>query len=360
MAAEADRVGIVGADEINLASGRDLVFHAQRPVGGIDQQAAKWLVLEIAGMAHGRGENARGLARPARIGLDPGDGDRFHSRLRRVIGTHAGEHLSHDERLAIAAQLPDRIDIRRPPDVLDAPEDRVVFHSPGDKAAGAFALVAAVVRDPGFAEHLATESAVPLLAAETVPGVGFVFSEVERVRCRADADDRLAGVYVFDDILHLVVGQVAKAGENHHQVGGPKRLEAGDVVIDLGIDGSVFGIDGEENRALEAVVHGEDLGQRRHGFLGAILLVARNEDDVLAFAGTVVAVIDDPRLVGCGRADCEADKNQACQGRLRKRPSHGAHFALLASGDLRPCGATDRIALRARSSYLGPRADGCQ
>ena len=57
-----------------------------------------------------------------------------------------------------------------------------------------------------------------------------------------------------------------------------------------------LGVDGEQDGAFEAVMLGEDLGELRQRFLGAIFLVAADEDDVLALAGAVEAIVDDPRI----------------------------------------------------------------
>src|SRR5262245_13896335 len=97
----------------------------------------------------------------------------------------------------------------------------MVFLSLGEDAAGALGGMLTVMADPGFAENLTAEA----LGVGFVVGVVGVFRvglagfDVESVGGGADADDRLAGLQIGDDVLHLIVGQVAKAGENHHQVG---------------------------------------------------------------------------------------------------------------------------------------------
>src|SRR6478672_7301632 len=158
--------------------------------------------------------------------------------------------------------------------------------------------------DPGFAEDLAAETLLVVLAAVVVGvfGVGLAGWNAEGVCCGADADDRLAGFEVTDDVLHLLVGQVAKASEDHHQVGRVERFEARNVA-DVGINltdlcsAKAWGLaaggrklaaifDGEQNGAFEAVMPGQDLGELRQGFFGAVLFVATDEDDVLAAAGS--------------------------------------------------------------------------
>ena len=56
-------------------------------------------------------------------------------------------------------------------------------------------------------------------------------ADVERVRRRADADNRPARLDVIHDVLHLLIGQIAKPREDDHQVGGRKCFETRDVVF---------------------------------------------------------------------------------------------------------------------------------
>ena len=65
--------------------------------------------------------------------------------------------------------------------------------------------------------------------------------DVEGVRRRAHADDRLARLDVVDDVLHLLVGQVAEAREDDHQVGRLERLQARDVADVSGLIVPSFG-----------------------------------------------------------------------------------------------------------------------
>ena len=115
---------------------------------------------------------------------------------------------------------------------------------------------------------------------------------------RPHADDRPARFDILDDVLHLLVGQVAEARGDNHQVG---RLEAlpgrgccrvwlGSIVPSL--------VDGEQHGAFETVMLGQDLAQLRQRLLGAILLVAADQDDVLALAHAERTLVDHPRVVG--------------------------------------------------------------
>src|SRR5262249_44637966 len=119
------------------------------------------------------------------------------------------------------------------------------------------------------------------------------------VRRGAEADDGAAGFDVVGEVLHLVVRQVAEPGGDDHQVGRVEGGEAGDVVIAVRVDGAVVG-DGEQDDALEAVAGGGDFGELGQGLLGAVFLVAADQDDGLALAGAVAAGVDDPGICGAG------------------------------------------------------------
>ena len=75
-----------------------------------------------------------------------------------------------------------------------------------------------------------------------------------------------------------------RRGEDH-QVGRLERFEAGDVVVAVRVDRAVLGSTAKSTVHLNPCRSGEDLGQLRQGLLGAVLLVAADEDDVLALAG---------------------------------------------------------------------------
>ena len=86
-------------------------------------------------------------------------------------------------------------------------------------------------------------------------------------------------------MLHLLVGQFPKAGEDQHQVGRIERLETGNVGLVLGIDFTGFGVDREEDRAVEAVMRRQDLRHHGQRFFRAVFLVAADQYDVFAQAG---------------------------------------------------------------------------
>ena len=80
----------------------------------------------------------------------------------------------------------------------------------------------------------------------------------------------------------LVVGQLAEAGADDHQIRRVQRGGAGDVFLEIRVDVAAVRIDREEHDAVESVFLAEDLRQHRAGFLAAVFLVAGNEDNFFA------------------------------------------------------------------------------
>ena len=112
-----------------------------------------------------------------------------------------------------------------------------------ENAQGALLAMLSMVLDPGFSQHHASEAAV-----RTVPAISRVRRtplELEGVGGRAHPHHRFTGVDVIHDVLHLVVGQITKASQNHQQIGRVERFQPRDIVKLIGIDGAVFRIDGE-------------------------------------------------------------------------------------------------------------------
>src|SRR4029453_4197294 len=104
-------------------------------------------------------------------------------------------------------------------------EDGVVPGAFRDHAARALGTMVPVMGDPGLAEDLPAEAALPLLAVPPEPGVLRPLARVEGGRGRAYADDGLSRIGVLRDELHLVVRQLPEACEDDHEVRGTKSLE---------------------------------------------------------------------------------------------------------------------------------------
>jgi hypothetical protein len=66
---------------------------------------------------------------------------------------------------------------------------------------------------------------------------------------------------------------MAKTPAHDHQIGVIQQLEMRDVDLVVGVDLSRFRIDGEKNRAVEAMMAGEDLGEHWECLFRTILFV---------------------------------------------------------------------------------------
>ena len=162
----------------------------------------------------------------------------------------------------------------------------MVLRAWGDQALRALVAMVAVVADPGLAEHVPPESVRhPLeLRLPAVVGILPIGRDVEGVRRRPHADHGLAGPEVVVDLLHLLVGQIAKPRRDHHQIGLSQGLEPWNVGRVRGCDLAGLRIDRVEHRAREAVVLRQDLRELREGLLAAVFLVAADEHHALALA----------------------------------------------------------------------------
>ena len=112
---------------------------------------------------------------------------------------------------------------------------------------------------------------------------------------------RSAGLHVVVNVLHLFVGETAEAGQNDHEIGRFKILQAGNVAALVGIDLAGLGINGEQHRALEAMMLRQDLRQLRQGLFGAILFIATDQHNVFAGTRAVATGELDPLVIGLDR-----------------------------------------------------------
>ena len=217
-----------------------------------------------------------------------------------------------------------------------------------------------MVADPLLAEHGPAKPVGPFLLltliAVAVVRVCSILGDVKPVRCRPQADHGLASPQIVVDLLHLLVGQVAKPGGDHHQVSLPQGLEPRDIVPLVGADLARGRIDRVEHRAGEAVVLREDLRQLRERLFAAILLIAAHEHYLLALAGPVAPFDDNPRVIRTGQtSDHEQDEGQ------KQRAHRGLHSGsdLLAfAGEVSPNGPETCLILLRRPPS-GPRFDSC-
>ena len=171
-----------------------------------------------------------------------------------------------------------------------------------DQAPRALLAVMAVMVDPRLAEHLPAETLrhffIGLIPA--VVRVGPALGKVEGMGRGPHADHRFARFEVVVDLLHLLVGQVAKPCGDHQQIGRSQGLEAGDVGGGVGTDLTRRRIDGVDHAAVEAVVFGENLRQLREALFAAVFLIATDEHDMLRVAGPLLPFERQPRIGGMG------------------------------------------------------------
>jgi len=193
-----------------------------------------------------------------------------------------------------------------------------------NNAAGAFHRVLTVVIDPALAQNLQAEVRPFEITGHCVTSEG--------VGGGANADDRLAGIEVFCKPRELVVGQLPEASADDQQVRGVQRPGAGDVVLEVRVDVAAVRIDRKEHRRLEAMLLAEDLRQHRHRLLGAIQLIACDENDRFAFASTARTGSDFEVALGGGdRAEASQRREQhgdeESEGRFHG-PVTGSYFDL--------------------------------
>jgi hypothetical protein len=122
---------------------------------------------------------------------------------------------------------------------------------------------------------------------------------------RSDRHNRPPRFDIVHDVLHLRIRQIPPAREQHHQIGFVECLEPWDVVVPVGIDRAVFGIDREEHRAIEPLPR-QDPGKLRHSLLRPILLIPADQHDSLTLAGSIGTGDGEP--VG-GRGDGHAQQH---------------------------------------------------
>jgi len=109
----------------------------------------------------------------------------------------------------------------------------------------------------------------------------------------AQAHDRFASVEIINEVFHFVVRKLAKAEKHHQHIGISQRLHPRDI-HGVGRSDCPIAILRKKHGAIEAVPFCQDFRQHGQSFFGAILLVTTQENDVLANARAVRALIDNP------------------------------------------------------------------
>jgi hypothetical protein len=178
------------------------------------------------------------------------------------------------------------------------------------------------------------EFVVAAFVVEGILRVRRVLRHLEAVRRRAHPDHRSAALQVVIEVLHLLRREVLEAQEHDREVGGVQRFDARHVRLVAGDDLTRLGINAKEHRAFETLVLRQDTSQLRQRLLGAILMVIRHEDDVLAFARPFGAFVNEwsSRREGGEREQSEEDvfhavertsKSSLCRVFLRQKRRFG-------------------------------------
>ncbi len=178
-------------------------------------------------------------------------------------------------------------------DVGHAAQDRMGVSPAQRQDAGALLVVRPVVPDPGLAEDPTPEAALPA-GPGVVPAEMGVRALLDRegVGGGPDPDDRASALEIVGEMPHLVFREVLEPQSEDQQIGGLQRLEAGDVRA-ARLDEAAL-VEREEDVGCEAVSMCQDARQRGQDLLRAVLVVARDEDDLSAHGGSVAALVGDP------------------------------------------------------------------
>jgi len=102
-------------------------------------------------------------------------------------------------------------------------------------------------------------------------------------------------------MFHLIVRQSSKPQAKNQKVGIVDRFHSRNVGLVVRFDRAAGRLDRKQHSALESVADRKNLAEHWHRLLAAVLVIARDQDDMLARAGSVFTLIGTPELfVGVG------------------------------------------------------------
>ena len=119
------------------------------------------------------------------------------------------------------------------------------------------------------------------------------------MRRRAQTDHGAAAIEIVIEVLHLLLREVLKTQKDHREIRRIQGLHPRHVRV-AGHDLTRGRVDIEQHGALEAVMLRENPRERRQRFLRAILVIAGEEDDVLAVSWASGSLVNH----GLSRSDC--------------------------------------------------------
>lgn len=230
-------------------------------------------------------------------------------RLR--LGIERLRHRAAHENGVFVSEVNNPVNIRRPKDLLHAIEDGMASLILLDHTESAFALVSAMVIDPLLAQDLPTKLTI-LQATEVafaIEGMG---------RC-AKTDHRLASVEEIRHMNGLFRTRLAEARRDDHQIRVIESRQTSQPLLIVRVDVFPLLIPGEHHRAVETVMLTKNLAQHRERLLGAVFLIARDENHALPLARAFLALQDQ----GIGRPAGQRKKQRGTDYRERSFHDHG-------------------------------------
>lgn len=103
--------GIVSANVVDVAFWGDAVLHFQRPIAGVDEEAAKPLAKQVHGGAHSSAEDAVGVARLAGVCPSPCKGHEGCFQFDWISGFHTGQRGSVEKDLRRGFEVADAVNV---------------------------------------------------------------------------------------------------------------------------------------------------------------------------------------------------------------------------------------------------------
>ena len=176
---------------------------------------------------------------------------------------------------------------------------------------GALLMIRAVMSNPSLAEDLMTEArfVVGTFMVVGILGIRVCSIHFESMRRGAQTNHRSATSQVCIEVLHLLRWEILKAQKHHGQIGRLERFEARHVGIARD-DFTRRLVDVEQHGAFETVMLGQNARELRQCFFGAILVITREEDNMLSLARSVGPFVNER----CGTRPTREADNSTEQG----------------------------------------------
>src|SRR5262249_16295278 len=142
---------------------------------------------------------------------------------------------------------------------------------------------------------------VALVRITQVSKLRVFFVGLERVRRRPNSNHRLPSLQIVLDDLQLIVRQIPPPREDNDQIRILDRFDTRNALPDVRLDDARLWINRKQHPAIKPMMLRQNLRQLRQRFLRPVLLIARDEDNLLALAWTILAFVINPLLGGLSR-----------------------------------------------------------